>query len=188
MKKVSLEEAAEIIKDGGVLIFPTDTVYGIGADLSNKSAVDRIYGIKNTPKTQKFPVLVSGISQVRQLAKVNKTAQQLMDKYWPGALTIILEKRSDGEKIGFRLPDSDLVKKLIDIAGMPIIGTSANFHGKPTPKSFGELDPELAEMSDGVVEGACELMKESTVVDASSQKPVILRKGALSLEADDFNN
>ena len=188
-----LEEASQILRAGGVVIFPTDTVYGIGCRYDNQKAIERLYQIKKTPKDQEFPILVSNIGQVRKLAKVSVVAEKLIRKYWPGGLTIILRHKPglrSGQKpdhkpglspvkIGFRMPDSKLVLDLVDQVGIPIIGTSANFHGQKAPKSFDKLDPELVKLVDFVIRGKCKEGIESTVVDATSDPPKILRHGAV---------
>lgn len=191
-----IEKAAQILKNGGVIIFPTDTVYGIGCWFDSKQAVNRIYQIKGTPKDQPFPILVSNIKQVEALAEIPDIARELMQKYWPGGLTIILPGLStyfkpglkqlhkpglEHAKLGFRMPDSSLVMTLIEKAGKPIIGTSANFHGATAPKSFEELDPEFIKLADYVLKGECKLGVESTVVDVTFNPPKILRQGAVSL-------
>src|SRR3989344_9007440 len=124
-----IKEAIAVLKKGGIVIFPTDTVYGIGCRFDDKDAIARLYKIKKTPDGQQFPILVSNLNQVEELAVINKTGEELIKKYWPGALTIILKSKNGIEKIGFRMPDSSLVKLLIDGLGEPLIGTSANFHG-----------------------------------------------------------
>src|SRR3990167_4414787 len=107
MKKVDVKKAVEIIKKGGVVIFPTDTVYGIGASIKSEEAVRRIYKIKKTPKSQSFPILVSKIGQVEQLANIPDSARILIKKFWPGALTIILNSTNNKQglksKLGFRM-------------------------------------------------------------------------------------
>ena len=201
-----LQKAVKTLKNGGIVIFPTDTVYGIGCRFDDQKAIEKLYKIKETPKTQSFPILVSSVSQVEKLAKVNPIAQDLIDKYWPGALTIILPSRhpeyfvytqyklerriysdssrvrlgqNDTSKVGFRMPDSDLIRSLIDKVGVPIVGTSANFHGKPAPKNFGQIDPELIKLADFAIKGKCPGGIESTVVDATFNPPKILREGAI---------
>src|SRR3989344_6703830 len=181
MNRLILEKAIAVLKKGGIVIFPTDTVYGIGCLFDNPKAVDRIYEIKKTPTNQPFPILVSNLSQVEDLAVINKTAEELIKKYWPGALTIILKSKNGKEKIGFRMPDSSLVKVLIDELGVPIIGTSANFHGSRAPNSYEELDSAFIQLADFVLKGKCQLGVESTVVDATSNVPKILRQGAIKL-------
>ena len=192
-------KAVQVLKSGGVVIFPTDTVYGIGCRFDDKKAVDRIYQIKGTSQNQPFPILVSDIKQVAKLAKISKVAKSLMDKHWPGALTIILPIKPDLStyhkpglkqlhkpglnqyKIGFRMPNSALVRLIIDKVGKPIIGTSANFHGHPTPKSYEELDPDFIKLVDYVIKGKCKGGVESTVADATVNPPKILRLGAVRI-------
>ena len=181
MNRLILEKAIAILKKGGIVIFPTDTVYGIGCRFDDKDAISHLYKIKKTPSGQPLPILVSDLSQVEKLALINKTREELIKKYWPGALTIILRSKKNKEKIGFRMPDSELDRSLIDGVGEPVIGTSANFHGSKPPKSYEELDADFAKLADFVVEGECQLGQESTVIDATVNPPKILRKGAITL-------
>ena len=182
MNRLILEKAIAVLKKGGIVIFPTDTVYGIGCRFDDKDAIDRLYKIKKTPSGQPLPILVSDLSQVEELAVINKTGEELIKKYWPGALTIILQSKKGKEKIGFRMPDSSLVRSLIDGVGEPIIGTSANFHGFQAPKSYEELDSAFINLADFVLKGECKLGKESTVVDATGDVPNILRQGAIKIQ------
>ena len=124
---------------------------------------------------------MSSIGQVRKLAKVGKVAQKLIEKYWPGDLTIILKTLNGQGKTGLRMADSDLVKSLIDQVGAPIIGTSANFHDQKPVKRFKDLDPELTKQADFIIVGECQRGIESTVVDATIDPPKILRQGAVKL-------
>lgn len=181
LKSKDIEAAAAILRLGGVVIFPTDTVYGIGVRFDRPKSIERIYQIKGTPKSQHFPILVSDVGQVKKIARITNAAAKLIDKYWPGALTIILASRHRISKIGFRMPNSDLVISLIEKVGLPIIGTSANFHGKRTSNTFKWLDPKFTKLSDYVLKGECKTGIESTVVDATYDPPKILRQGAVSL-------
>lgn len=191
-----INKVAKIIKQGGVVIFPTDTVYGIGCIFDNQKAIERIHKIKGTPKSQPFPILVSSIKQVKALAAIPDIAQGLMQKYWPGGLTVILPGLStysnpglkqldkpglDRVKIGFRLPDSDLIRSLIEKVGKPIIGTSANLHSVKASTSYAELDPVIIKLSDYVIKGKCQGGTESTVVDATGNEIRIIRQGAIKL-------
>ena len=193
-----LDAAAAILRLGGVVIFPTDTVYGIGARSDRPKAIERIRQIKKTPENQKFPVLVSDVGQVKKIAKITNAAAKLIEKYWPGGLTIILNTRrpsvnsssvilgnevtpESSKKIAFRMPDSLLTRTLIEKIGVPIIGTSANFHGKRTSNTFKWLDPKFAKLADYVLEGECKFGIESTVVDATVDPPKVLREGAVSI-------
>src|SRR3990167_9933994 len=95
-----IEKAIAILKKGGIVIFPTDTVYGIGCRFDDKEVISRLYKIKKTPDGQQFPILVSNLNQVEKLAVINKTGEELIKKYWQGALTIILKSKNRIEKIG----------------------------------------------------------------------------------------
>ncbi|HLA03998.1 MAG TPA: L-threonylcarbamoyladenylate synthase [Patescibacteria group bacterium] len=176
-----IKEAVKILKKGGIVIFPTDTVYGIGCRFDDKDAISRLYKIKKTPESQPFPILVSDLSQVEKLAVINKTGEELIKKYWPGALTIVLQSKEGKNKIGFRMPDSALIKSIIDGVGEPLIGTSANFHGSRAPRSYGEIDPDFIKLADFVLKGECQLEMESTVIDATVDPPKVLRQGAIKL-------
>ena len=176
-----IKKAIAVLKKGGIVIFPTDTVYGIGCRIDDKNAISRLYKIKKTPITQPFPLLVTKLNQVEKLAIINKTGEDLIKKFWPGSLTIVLQSKKSKEKIGFRMPDSSFVCSLIDGEGEPIIGTSANLHGYPTPKSYEELDSDIIKLADFVLKGECQLGVESTVVDVTSDVPKILRQGAIKL-------
>lgn len=177
-----IEKAAAILKKGGIVIFPTDTVYGIGCRFDDLGAIGRLYQIKGTPPSQPFPILVTNTDQVKKFAKITTFAKFLIDAYWPGGLTIIFAGRKIGQKQAFRMPDSEVVKSLIDKVGVPIVGTSANFHGQKTPSSFEELDPEITKLANFVIRGKCQKGIESTVVDTTVKPPKILRQGAVPLE------
>src|SRR3989344_3731332 len=103
---MDIEKAAQILKNGGIVIFPTDTIYGIGCLASNKESVGRLYEIKGTPKNQKFPLLVSSVRLASQIAIITKDAGELITKHWPGALTIILKSKDRKTTVALRMPDS----------------------------------------------------------------------------------
>lgn len=186
LKYQEIKKAAQIIKNGGIVIFPTDTVYGIGCRFDDIDAVNKLYRIKNTPENQPFPILVSGIDQVKKIAKISEIANDLIHRHWPGGLTIILPAKNDSKKIGFRMPKSKLLLLIIKKVGVPIIGTSANFHGANTSAKFEDLDPKLIKLADYVIKGECLGKVESTVVDATVAPPKILRRGVVNL--NDFKN
>ncbi len=176
LKSEELNKAASILKKGGIVIFPTDTVYGIGCIWNNNIAITRIQKIKNS--SQNFPILIHSQSQLHALAKVTGPAQELINRFWPGGLTLLLEGKNHNKKIGIRMPKSDIVQSLITLVGSPLVGTSANFHGQQTPTSYENLDQEFIKKADYVVVGDCQLQKESTVVDATVIPLKILREGA----------
>lgn len=190
----NIERAAGVIKKGGIVIFPTDTVYGIGCRWDHPKSVEKIYQIKSRPKNLPFPILLSGLSQLNGMALVTPLARDLAKRYWPGGLTIILKlettslrhpERSEGS-VGFRIPNNQTVQELIRQSGTPIIGTSANLHGKPSVKNSKDLDPKIVKLVDYVIEGECEEGIESTVIDATGKKPVIIRLGAIAVKSLDL--
>lgn len=176
-KLKELNKAIEVLKKGGIVIFPTDTVYGIGCKWDNPSAISRIRNIKST--TQNLPILVASVSQAQKIGKISPQALGLINKYWPGGLTILVKSKKNDQKIGIRMPSSDNVKYIIENLGYPIIGTSANFHGQKAPTKSADLDPGLIKLVDYVVKGECKEGKESTVIDTTVSPTKILRRGAI---------
>lgn len=177
-----IKKAAEILKKGGIVLFPTDTVYGIGCLWDDKSAKEKIYAIKSRPPKIPFPVLLTDSSQLSNLAQTTPYLAKLIKKYWPGGLTIII-KTKKGIKTGFRVPDNNIVRELIKAAGKPIVGTSANIHGKKPVSDFKDLDPQIVKQVDFVLKGRCPKGKESTVIDLSGKSPKIIRRGAVVVKS-----
>lgn len=182
-EKLKLEEikkAADVLKNGGVVVFPTDTVFGIGCAISQKEAIERIYKIKGTESEQQFPILISNLDQAGKIADLNNSAKELAKKYWPGALTLVVKSKLNGKTIGLRIPASQITRKLIELTGEPIIGTSANFHSKPSVSREVDLDRNLLKLVDFKLSGSCGLKTESTVADVTTDKIKILRQGAIN--------
>lgn len=187
-----IEKAAEIVKKGGVVAFPTDTVYGLGANPFIKEAVDRIYAIKQRPRHLPLPVLLADESRIDEVvASVPGIALLFMKRFWPGALTIVLPKAASfpgsviaGENtVAVRIPHHEVTLALIRKAGVPIIGTSANLSSKPSALTAKEVEEQLGSAVDVIVDGGrCPGGVESTVVDLTGQSPVILRQGAVTEE------
>ena len=175
-----LEKAVQILRRGGLVIFPTDTVYGIGCKASDDIAIAKLKRIKGS--LQKFPILISSMAQAYSLAKMSPQVLKLASHFWPGALTIILWDKNAKEKIGLRMPDSNLIRLIIEKLNSPIIGTSANFHGQKPPKTFKEIDKRLIKKVDFILKGRCKLGVESTVIDATFSPPRIIRRGAIQLQ------
>lgn len=177
-KLKEINNAANILKNGGIVVFPTDTVFGMGCLVDNSNAIKKLRNIKASH--QNFPILVSSIQEAKKYTKPSTYAEKLMQKFWPGALTIIVKDKM-GKTLGVRMPDSKLTLTLIKKTGKPIIGTSANFHTKPAPKSVGELDPNLLKKANYFLIGKCKNMCESTVIDTTVNPPKILRFGAIDI-------
>ena len=198
-----MKDAAEIVKNGGIIIFPTDTAFGIGCRIDNHAAVDRLFRIRRRPIAQAMPVLVSSIPMaLTYYLDVPDIVRHLMKEYWPGALTIVARCnenyidspiRGGGNTVGLRMPNHPAILKIIEEVGVPILGPSANFHGASTPYSMADLNPELVKLVDYVVPaspmtssqggpGECTVKQASTVVDCSVTPYKILRHGAVKLE------
>jgi L-threonylcarbamoyladenylate synthase len=183
-----IEKGVEILQKGGVIAFPTDTVYGLGADAFNSTAVERIYEIKNRPKHQQFPLLIADVKQLTALAEpIPEIAWFLARRFWPGGLTLVLPKTdsvpaylASGLTIAVRIPDHPVCQALIQHVGNPIIGTSANTSGQPAALTAAEVRQQLGGRIDLVINGGkCPGGKESTVVDVTPEAPVILRQGII---------
>lgn len=193
---LNIPNAIQILREGGILVYPTDTAFGIGCRIDDRMAVDRLFALRKRPTTKATPVLVRSVSMaLAYFSSPCNIVRRLMDKYWPGALTIVAPCktslvyspiRGNGKTIGLRMPDHMIALQLIEGVGIPIIGTSANFFGQPTPYSTSDLDPKLISLVDGVVAGACMRRAASTVVDCTFGKPRILRQGAVILKKNDY--
>ncbi len=186
----SNKKIAYIIRNGGVVIFPTDTAYGIGCLMENSKAVKKVYEIRKRSHEKAVPVLFSSIRMIKKYVKpFDSNIINLMKKHWPGGLTIILPVKTSkvpslvraGKKtIGVRIPNHKPLLKLIRSTG-PIIAPSANFAGDLTPFTFSELDKKLISKVDLVVRGKTSLKKSSTVIDCSIKPYKIIRIGAVEI-------
>ena len=190
-----IEQGVEILKKGGVIAFPTDTVYGLGADAFQALAVERIYEIKGRPRHRQVPLLIADAEQLAILTtdELPEIALFLATRFWPGGLTLVLPRADSlpsylgrGPGIAVRIPNHLLCLALIQHLGNPIIGTSANISGRPPALTADDVRQQLAAKIDFVIDGGrCPGGKESTVVDVIRETPVILREGIIpSYEID----
>lgn len=188
-EKDQISEAAGILQSGGIVIFPTDTVWGIGASLNNPQAIKRLYQIKKREKTKPTAVLVGSFFQAEQLGEITQKAKELIKKHWPGGLTIIIKAKQSVPRVvqgktgavGLRIPDHKLLLKLLDKLGTGIAAGSANFAGRPAPASRGMIDQRLIERIDLVLEGECGGRLPSTVIDARDKVFKIIRQGSVKI-------
>ena len=184
-------QAIQVMQQGGIVIYPTDTAFGIGCRIDDYAAVDRLFTLRRRPISQAMPVLVSSMEMANlYYDSPSDIVRRLMKTYWPGALTIAAKCHKDliyspirggGDTVGLRMPNHEVALKIIKAVGVPILGPSANFHGDPTPYRFEDIDPELAKLVDFVVPGICLVKQASTVVDCTDQPYAILRQGAVKL-------
>ncbi len=187
-----VEQAVSILKEGGIVAFPTDTVYGLGASITLSQAVARVYEVKKRPKNRPLPLLLADKSQLGEVAEVvPPVAWLLAEKFLPGGLTMVLFKSrvvpdivtSSGKTVAVRVPAHPIPIALIKGVGTPITGTSVNLSGKPSALTAEEVYNQLNNKVDLVIDGGkCPGGKESTIVDLTGETPRILREGAISRE------
>ncbi len=189
--KEELQPAIEILQNGGIVVFPTDTAFGVGCRMDDEKAVKRLFAIRQRPETQAVPVLVSSIEMAQKyLQPLSENVKKLMSDYWPGALTVIFPCQTDlvpglvrgqGQTLGVRMPDHEVPLYIINSIGVPMLGPSANFHGALTPYKQEELEPEFLKLVDYVVPGECPVGQASTVIDCSVTPWKIIRQGAVKI-------
>lgn len=185
-----IDAAVRILENGGVIAFPTRSLYGLGADALNIGAVKRVFTMKRRPPDKPLLILVPDRDVVSDLAaEVTPAAKRLMDRFWPGRVTIVFKALSvlpanltaGTGKIGIRLPGHPVARALISAFGRPITGTSANLSGQRGCHHIDELDLKLIEQLDLVLDAGP--LKEgigSTVVDITGAEPVVVREGVVS--------
>ncbi|MCG2676763.1 threonylcarbamoyl-AMP synthase [bacterium] len=187
-----IQRAAEIIKEGGLVAFPTETVYGLGADAYNPMAVKKVFEVKKRPLSNPLIVHIAEMKDLLKLGEdVGSDALALASKFWPGPLTLVVKRNlslpdivtSGGDTIAIRMPDNRIALSLIRTASTPIAAPSANRFGYPSPTQAIHVAADLVGQIDLILDGGpTELGIESTVVDLTLKPPLILRQGAVSLK------
>ena len=187
-----IEEAAKIIAGGGLVAFPTETVYGLGADALNSQAVGKVYSAKGRPSDNPMIVHISSYDDMKKLTpQITRDMEKLMKVFWPGAMTMIVERNSvipdvttgGLDTVGIRMPDHPVALKLIAEARCPIAAPSANLSGKPSPTAAQHVIDDLAGRVDAIIcSDDCKFGIESTVIDMTGQTPMILRPGIITKE------
>ena len=184
----SIREAARLVLGGGVIVYPTDTVYGLGCDPMSELATKRLFAIKGR-EGKPVPVLCDSLESASRLVRFNGVALQLAKDYWPGALTIVLPLRAElpelihqgSRTLGVRVPNSKSCLDLIATCGGYLIGTSANKSGRPACRTAQEALRSIGEEVDLIIDGGRLGAKESTVVKVSANRVEILRSGAVTV-------
>ncbi len=177
-----IARAAERLRAGAVIAFPTDTLYGVGARAADPAAVARLYEVKRRPSEQPMAWLVTDRAQVERFAVVSLAAAGLMERFWPGPLTLVLLTRipTDGSTIAVRAPDHDVALALLTALGEPIASSSANPAGQPPPVDADQVIAGLGDELDLVLDGGpCRIGQPSTILDLTGATPRILRQGAI---------
>jgi len=187
-----IEEGVKIIRRGGVIAFPTDTVYGVGAGAYIEEAIAKVYQVKNRPRSMALPLLLADASQLHEVAShISPSAWKLIKAFLPGGLTLVVYRSriindiitAGGDTVAVRIPAHPIPVALIKESGMPLVGTSANLSGQPALFTYEDVRKQIGDRVDYIVEGGPPPAgKESTVVDVTGDVPVILRQGAIPRE------
>ena len=188
MVKLDISRAVNALKNGDIIVYPTDTLYGLGADIYNTDAVRRVFEIKKRSFDNPLPIAVSDINQLEKIAFLNEKSYLLAKAFLPGRLTLVLKKRSNVadivtaglSKVAVRIPNNNIALELLSKFG-PITATSANIHGKKTPVFIKEISMQFKKEDIGIYLNVGRLAgKPSTIVDASGKDIKLIRIGAIS--------
>jgi len=185
----ALAKAAKVLREGGIVAFPTDTVYGVGALVFFEDAVEKLFQAKIRDRGRAIPVLLGQVRELNRVARnIPPGAWQLAGAFWPGALSMVLEKSllvpdvvtGGGPTVAVRIPDHRLALKLIERAGAPLATTSANISGQPSPVTADEVEASLGDAIDLLLDGgSCPGGTASTVIDLTVSPPKIVRPGPI---------
>ncbi|MCL2375807.1 MAG: L-threonylcarbamoyladenylate synthase [Defluviitaleaceae bacterium] len=190
LNDAAMAEAADIIKNGGLVALPTETVYGLGANALDEAACAKVYAVKGRPSDNPLIMHISDVAMLDSIAKnVPPMAEKLIQTFWPGPLTVILQRKNVPrgtflDTVAVRMPKNPIALRLIDLAKTPIAAPSANLSGRPSPTTAGHVLRDLSGKIDMILDGGpCEVGLESTVIDCSGDgAPVILRPGSVTRE------
>lgn len=192
LKSAQISKAAKILQQGGLVAFPTETVYGLGANALDEKAVRKIFVAKGRPADNPLIVHIADKKMLPELVKeVPSSARKLISKFWPGPLTIIFNKKeivpaivtAGGKTVAIRMPAHPLAYKLIKLSKLSIAAPSANLSGRPSPTSAKHVVEDMKGRVEAIIDGGnCPVGLESTVIDLTGKVPVLLRPGAVTLE------
>ena len=187
--KKNLKEVVELFENHGIIAFPTDTVYGVGVKFGDVNDLVRLKNAKHRPEEKPIPMMVSNLKQIEMVADINDMTRKIIEKFMPGALTIVVNLK-DGvsreftngkDTIAIRMPDDDFVLSVIDRLDCPLLVSSANVSGEPTALTMEDALGQLPHI-DGIVRGECKQLMASTIVDCTLAELKVLRPGPISEE------
>ncbi len=189
----ALQTVVNKLRNGGIVCFPTETVYALACDACNEDAITKIYKLKQRHFHHPLSLLVNNVEQVKQIAYIDDKIEAIINKFSPGAITYILHKKTSSglsslvnsvsNTIGIRIPKHDIAQAVLELFIKPIIATSTNVSGKKSASSVDEIDPVLAESIDIIIDGGkTQYSTDSTVIDLTDSKKIrILREGVIKL-------
>lgn len=185
-----LKRPAQMLKNGEIIVFPTETVYGVGTNAFIKQSINRLYEIKKRPRNKPISILVSNFDMINMCASnISEIEYKVMKAFFPGPLTIILNKKecipdeltNNTKTVGIRMPDNELTLKLIEYAGIPLATTSANISGKTSGISIDDIYGDFSENVDLYIDsGKSKIGIASTIVKIVNNEPIILREGTIT--------
>src|SRR5205814_976565 len=192
--ETAVQRAARLLRDGELVAFPTETVYGLGGDATSEAAVARIFAAKGRPRFNPLIVHVPGLAEAEALAVFDERARDAARRFWPGPLSLVLRRRADSrlsllvsaglDTVALRVPAHPVAQRLLRAAGRPIAAPSANRSGRVSPTSAAHVEAELGRRVALILDGgACPIGLESTVLDLTGPTPVLLRPGGVTLES-----
>ena len=186
---MDINKLSQVIKDGGIAVVPTDTVYGIIADATKEDVIKKVYEVKKRPYSKPLIIMVSSLDMLKEYVEdISEVENLLMEKYWPGRLTILLKKNNKlsryinngGDLVGVRLPDNKELIELMEEVGVPLVSTSANLSDNNTITSINLLEEEIVRKVDYIYDGGVIEDVPSTIVRVVDNKVEILREGELA--------
>ena len=188
----NIQRAGNLIRTGEIVAFPTETVYGLGANAFSVDACKKIYAAKNRPADKPLTLHVANFEMIEQIAEISLAAEKLFEKFLPGPLTIILPKKNivpdfvtrNSKSVGVRFPENKIAQEFIKIAGVPVAAPSANISGKNPPVTAQEVFENLRGKVEIILDGGkCNVGISSTIIDLTAETPKILRQGIISADA-----
>lgn len=190
IEKEKVSEIADLLRDGKLVAFPTDTVFGLACLYDNEEAINAMKLAKERPDSKPFPLMVGSKSQISEIAFVDDRSSKIIDKWMPGALTLVMNKKesvpdfaTNGEStIAIRMADDEFVLKLINAVGKPLLVTSANISNQPSATCDSEAYAQLNGRIDGIVIGNSLGARASTIIDVTQEELGVLREGPISLD------
>lgn len=192
IKELELEEVVRILNDNGIIIFPTETVYGIGGNAMSSEVIEKVYLAKQRPKSKAVNILVKNKNEIEKYAEItSEIERKVIDIFMPGPITIILKKKNgfgngftqDDNTIGIRIPDNKIINEILDKIDFPLIAPSANISDKPSGINVEQIADDFKDTVDAIIDGGeAKLGLSSTIVKVENGEIIILREGKISKE------
>lgn len=188
MNKQNIKKAIESFNSGEIVVFPTDTAYGIGCRIDFADSVEKIFKIRQRVESKPLLVLANNMEMVEEYVYLNSQVRQFAKEYWPGGVTLILPCKKDivpsvvragGDTLAVRIPKHQELLEIIKEIGVPVVAPSANISGNKTPYKIEEVEKEILESADLVISGECTYKKESTIINTISDSWQVVRRGAV---------